>query len=210
MNKPLRAVISIVVILAIGFGAYSSYQRQQVRRNYPKQLITATVLPEARQLTNFNLTDNKNQSYTNQNLIGHWSMIFFGFTNCGYICPTTMAALKNMTVILQQRNIKAPQVIMISVDPQRDTVNRLNIYVSGYNPNFVGLTGLQEKIDLLAKNLNVLYIKTQIKNGDENYNIDHSGAILLINPAGKLSAIFSMPHNPNEMAHDFALIQKYS
>ena len=210
MKKIWLPIITLVAVIAIVAGAYSSYQMQQVRKNYAERLQTATVLPQPRAISSFNLLDNKNQTYTNQNLVGHWTMFFFGFTNCGYICPTTMAALKSMTSMLQQENIAAPQVILVSVDPERDTLTQLNTYVTAFNPAFIGLTGSQDSVDALAKDLSVLYIKLQPKTSEETYDIDHSGAILLINPKGQLTAIFSMPHQPEQMAHDFALIEKYA
>ncbi len=210
MNKGFMALIVIVAIVAAGFGVYSSYEKQYAKNNFSKQLETATVLPHTRSIANFALTDNKDKLYTNQNLQGHWSLLFFGFTNCGHICPTTMAELKKMTNILHKQNIKAPQIVLISVDPKRDTPQRLNQFVTGYDNSFIGLTGTMTKIDALAKNLNVLYLKFKPKNSDKEYDIDHSGTLLLLNPQGQLAALFSMPHKAKAMAHDFTLIQKYS
>lgn len=210
MNKSLLSVVVIVAIVAVGVGIFSSHKAQQAKANYAQNMQTATVLPHGRDIADFALTDNKDQTYTNKNLLGHWTMFFFGFTNCGHICPTTMAELKGMDSLLQKEKIKVPQVVLVSVDPKRDTVKRLNAYVTGYNPSFMGLTGSQAKIDALAKDMNVLYLKIKPKKGEKNYDIDHSGTILLINPQGKLAALFSMPHKAKAMAHDFALIQKFS
>lgn len=210
MKKKFIPAVILIAIVALFIGGYANYQKQQKELNYAQQLQTATVLPHTRDIAEFSLHDNKRQLFSNKDLLGHWSMVFFGFTNCGYVCPTTMAALKNMTVILQQKNIKAPQVILVSIDPKRDTIKKLNTYVTAYNSDFIGLTGTHKKINALAKDLNVLYLEVQPKANEENYDIDHSGAILLVNPQGKIAAIFSMPHQPEVMAHDFTLIQKYA
>jgi len=214
MNKNLVFVVAVIAVAAIGIGVFSNHKAQQAKANFSQNMQSATVLPHGRDIADFSLTSNKGQTYTSKNLLGHWTMLYFGFTNCGHICPTTMAELKNMTAQLQKEKIKAPQVIFVSVDPKRDTVKRLNAYVTGYNSTFMGLTGSQEKIDALAKGMNILYLKVQskknAKNHGKNYDIDHSGTVLLINPQGKLAALFSMPHKAKEMAHDFALIQKFS
>lgn len=208
MNKTLFSVTAIIALLAVGFGIYTNDQMQQARINYAQAMQTATVLPKARDIAAFSLIDNKNKIYTNQNLLGHWTMFFFGFTNCGYICPTTMAELKKMAELLEKEDIKPPKVVLVSIDPERDTIKRLNDYVTGYNPNFIGITGSQAKIDALAQNMNILHIKVNNNNNKKNYDIDHSGAILLIDPQGKLKAVFSMPHKAQQLAHDYALIQK--
>lgn len=214
MNKALLSTAIISAVIALGIGFYVG----NAKVNYNAKLETATVLAHPRDIDKFDLTDNLDKKFDNESLKGHWTLLFFGFTNCPHICPMTMAELKKAYEIMQQQKIPTPQVVLISIDPARDTIARLNTYVQGFNPHFMGATGSEVKIKNLTQNLHVLYMKvmkTMNKNQNkgntkENYDIDHSGSIFLINPQGQWSAIFSMPHKAKQIAHDVGLIQKYA
>lgn len=174
--------------------------------NANPELSAGTLLPQPRALNAFQLTGVDGKPFTNQNLKGHWSLLFFGFTNCGYVCPTTMVAVKKVYINLKNDKQLLPQVYLISIDPVRDTPERIRTYVTRFNPDFKGATGDQKQLDDLTRDLGVLYLKvkpsnTSLKQAD--YDIDHSGTLLLINPEGKLAAIFSMPHDPELITKDY-------
>jgi protein SCO1 len=165
-----------------------------------------TVLSPARAITPFSLTDNQNKPFTNPQLTGQWSFIFFGFTRCAMICPPTMHMLRQMYEQLEKDNVKKlPHVILVSVDPENDTPADMNKFVTSFNPKFIGVTGSPTEIAKFAKQMSVLYMKVT-QQGTET--IDHSGAILLINPEGKLQAVFSTPHDAKIIAKDYQTIIK--
>jgi len=170
--------------------------------------LNATVFPEAREVKPFSLIDNKNNAFTNDELKGHWTLMFFGFTSCPYICPTTMTELNKIyTKIKHSMSDSKLQVVMVSIDPGRDTVEKMNNYVTSFNPDFRGVTGKNDSTNKLAKDMNVLALKISSNTKESNnYDIDHSASIMLINPEGKLQGIFSMPHDANEIAKEFKLI----
>src|SRR5690606_14818655 len=126
-----------------------------------------------------------------------------------------MAELNKMYQDLKKAGNKPlPTVALITIDPKRDTVKRMHDYVQSFNKNFVGVRGSAEQIKSLTSNLGVLYMKvaqdqkTSVK--QENYDIDHSGTVFLINPEGHLAALFSMPHRADNLAKDFVKIEKHN
>ena len=170
-----------------------------------QDLVNASLYPEPKPINAFHLVNNLGKPFTEKELIGHWTMVFFGFTNCPSMCPTAMAVLNQMYGKL--RNVPLPVIVFISVDPKRDNLKKLGQYVQGFNPHFIGVTGSKAEIDGLTRQMSVLYIKIKPEAGSAGeYNIDHSGSILLINPQGQLHAVFSMPHDADKMVKDYTTI----
>lgn len=205
---PRITLLIIFAFLAFVLGAL-------IGRHWQKpldQLVqSATVLPTPRAVQPFQLVDSQNQLWTNQKLQGHWTLLFFGFTHCGYMCPTTMGVLKQVYEDLQKQNKPLPQVLFVSIDPDRDTPKKIKEYVSSFNPDFQGATGSKQQIEKLTHDFSVVYMKVAApkdeKAGAMNYQIDHSGTLLLINPKGELFAVFSMPHDAERITKDVGLIE---
>lgn len=168
--------------------------------------FNGTILQTPRDIKSFSLMGIDKQEFNNSSLQNQWTMIFFGFTQCGSICPTTLAELANMQQLLIDAHVEnLPRVVMISVDPERDTIERLQNYVTAFNPHFYGALGDSDSIEALTQELGIAYIKVMTKNNaeSENYDIDHSGTIMLFNPQGKLSAFFTIPHQAKALASDY-------
>jgi protein SCO1/2 len=174
------------------------------------ELTTATLYPDDfRKLEDFALSDQHGQTYTLDDLRGHWSLMFFGYSYCPDICPSTLYLLTQTDTLLGAENTAYPvEIIFVSVDPDRDTTDRLKEYVGYFNPEFTGLSGAQEQIDKLVNSLGVYYRKQESGDG-HTYLVDHSAGLFLINPAGKPQALFSAPHVPEQLAHDILQITKY-
>jgi protein SCO1/2 len=132
-------------------------------------------------------------------------MMFFGFTNCGMVCPTTMASLNSMYRTLQQQipDKQLPSVVMVSVDPERDTQERMNDYVTTFNKNFIGARAELPEITQLEKELHLVAVKMQAGTGKNQYTINHSAEIMVFNPEGKLQAFMSYPHDAEQMVVDY-------
>ena len=170
------------------------------------QQIDGVLLPEAIQIKNFHLTNNQGKAFTKDNLKNHWTMLFFGFTNCGMVCPTTMSELNKMYQILEKElpRDQLPQIVLISVDPERDSISRINDYVTAFNPHFIGARG---NIETLEKELHIIAVKMQVEGEEKNnYTINHSAEIMLMNPDAKLQAFMSYPHKADQMVKDYKLI----
>lgn len=201
------ALIMAFILFNVGMGFHHFSQEDAA------QLSTATVLPQPKPLTDFQLTGGNNKPFTNYDLDGHWTMMFFGFTHCASICPANLNVLNQIYKKLQTDKQQLPQVVFISIDPERDTAAGTQRYVMAFNPSFKGVVGTKAQIDAMAQELSVLYMKVK-KPGATNasdYEIDHSGTFMLLDPTGKLFAVFSMPHDMNNIVKDYETItQKYS
>lgn len=199
----MKKMIIVVVLIALIGGIWLGYKHEK-KNNYSSQQ-SSTIFSPPQPIAKFSLVDTNGKPFDNDALWGQWTFLFFGFTQCPQVCPAAMANLKQMyDVLLQQQQNPMPQVVLVSIDPEHDTLPKLKNYVVSFNPHFQGATGDMGAIDKLAASLNVLVFK------DKQGNIDHSGTILLMDPAGKLIAVFSSPHDPKALAHDFSLIVKNS
>lgn len=170
----------------------------------------ATVLHEPMHLPQFRLTDTKGNSFTNSSLQGIWSFLFFGYTYCPDICPTTLALLADTENRLQgQKEKHKRQYVFVSVDPQRDTIEHLGEYVTYFNPLFKGATGPEQEIQALTKPIGIRYQRSPEQRPAGDYLIDHSATILLVDPDGNLRALISPPHDAAVIAQDFRKITDY-
>lgn len=134
--------------------------------------------------------------FTNDDLKNHWSLLFFGYTNCPDICPMTMNVLAQSALLASKEGMSFPEVFFISVDPQRDSVEMLGEYVRYFDSSFTGVTGEAKMIEALTLQAGVVFMKVPSSSGNkDDYLVDHSASILLINPDGKLTAYLRPPHS---------------
>jgi protein SCO1 len=199
----LAIAISIVAVIAGMLLSRALVNRAEDSR--ATALVTGTLLDPPRPLPSFSLVDQANRAFDNERLRGRWSYLFFGFTNCPDVCPTTLRMLAQTEQSLSDLPpAERPQVILVSVDPKRDTPQQLVSYLKFFNPAFIGLTGEQEALDAFTRQLGVPVAITPTDNG--NYTVDHSAAIFLIDPSGAMRALFSPPHSPTSLADDYRRI----
>lgn len=211
-NTTFLVFLLFLIAAVAAMGIYASKHKKSNLPVLPKHVdIDGTFLKAPRTIAPFQLTDNTGKAYTNKDLQGHWTMMFFGFTNCGFVCPTTMAAMNIMYHKLQKElpAAKMPQVMMVSVDPARDSVNKMDAYVKSFNTHFRGARADLAHTDVIEKSLNVVAVKIIPKNGDKkHYTISHSANIMVIGPKGELRAFLNFPHQGPQLAHDFMTIEK--
>jgi len=164
------------------------------------------VLPEPRVLGEFRLVDQQGEAFSLEDLRGHWSLLFFGFTHCPDICPSTLYDLQQVYRSLETGTAAANpwQVIFVSVDPERDTPERLEEYVAWFDPDFVGVTGAPEQLAPLAMRVGVAFRIEEHEPGAPNYAVDHSASVFLTDPQGRLHGVFPAPHDAAVMARDLA------
>lgn len=149
---------------------------------------------EPRQISEFVMIDHLGDPVGLSNLKGGWSLLFFGFTTCPDVCPTTLSVLNDAMRGLEE----PPAVVMVSVDPDRDTPERLAQYVPAFNPDFIGYTGTFEETVKLAEQLNIAFGKVP---GDVpgSYLVDHSASLVLIDPGGRYAGFIKAPHNASNI-----------
>ena len=175
----------------------------------PNSLLknSTVLLDQQRPLSAFNLVDHKGKPFTPSELKGKWSFLFFGYTHCPDVCPATMFVMSEMRKSLGDGASSEPvHVYFVSVDPERDTPEVLSEFVPFYNPEFVGISGSNDELNKLTKQLGILYLKAPNPYDESSYLMDHTTSVVLINPQGNLYGLFPAPHMANTMAEDFRTI----
>jgi len=168
-----------------------------------ESLAHATVLSEPRPVAAFELSDQHGHAFTQEQFRGRWSLLFAGFTHCPDICPGTLALL---TDVQQRAGISPDQLrtVFISVDPERDTPENLAEYLDFFNPEWTALTGPKSELDRLMASLELAYVRVPTGGGD--YTVDHSTALVLIDPEGRMRGYFSAPLEVEELVDDLGRI----
>lgn len=182
--------------------------------NHPKPnavnlQINGVYLSTPTAINDFHLTDHLGNTFTKANLQGQWTLLFFGFTNCGMVCPTTMAALNGMYKTLQAQlpPNELPKIVFVSIDPERDTVKRLNEFINAYNPSFIGARASIEDTETLMKQFHIVSAKMQADGpGKARYTLDHTAEIFVVNPEAKLQASLAFPAHADQLVNDYKSI----
>lgn len=149
------------------------------------------VFPVAREIKPFKLMTG-NQAFSLNNLHGHWTLLFFGFTHCHSICPITLEKLNEIYPILVKHHPEL-QIVFISLDPDRDTPTSASQYAKRFNQKFIGVTGKINEIRKLQSQLGIAALREKNQNNDQ---LQHASTILLINPAGKWTGLLNNNNTP--------------
>lgn len=206
MNK---SSIVIVAVLALAGGFALSWV---ISSNKPVQLEAGTWLGEqARALPEFELLDHNSQPLTRASLNGKWNLIFFGYTHCPDICPTSLQTLSDMLQKIDDPDVaNALRVYFVSVDPERDRPEVLASYVGYFSPAFTGATAQVDQLRPLTRSLGIAHeIRNRVE-GNPVYDVDHSAAIVLVNPQAEFAGLFGAPHDSAAMARDMTRIVEYN
>ena len=183
------ALAAFITIIVAGF----VYRIQQPRiLTVSEMQVNGLYLHKIpRNFGDISLVDHHGQVFDNDRLLGKWTLVFFGFTYCPDICPTTMGFLNELMGQLEGTEAEDTEVVMVTVDPARDTVEQLASYVPYFNPDFTGVTGDFLDIHRFATALNTPFRK--VPGEGENYQVDHSANVALINPRGDYHGFFKAP-----------------
>jgi len=205
---PLPLTIAGMVLLLVGVLAARyllSPHGQAISPEAPPH-----YLKDARRITGFSLLDDNNQPFAPGRLQGKWTFMFFGYTNCPDVCPTTLLVMKSVWAKMPAalKSAPGPQLVFISVDPDRDTPQRLKKYVRFFHPDFIGVTGKADQIDKLTNQVGVRYGFDDAADG-KGYTVNHSAQIILLDPEGKMRAVFSPPHKADAILHEYIQIRNY-
>jgi protein SCO1/2 len=184
-----RTVTIIVCLIMLVIGAFVWTMNQPVVMNDHGAIVLSTP----RIFSDFDLVDHRGEAFTKERLTDKWTMIFFGFTNCPDVCPTTLATLNETYRKLKDAEKENLQIVMISLDAERDSVEKLAEYMPYFNSEFIGVTGNKHLIRRLTAEINVAYNKIPLEG--EDYTVDHSTQIVLVNPKGDYHGFFKAPHS---------------
>ena len=202
MNKSSIAIVAVLALIGgflISLYGYS---------NRPIELENGFWFGEqARALPEFELIDHRRQKLTRAQLQGQWSLMFFGYTHCPDICPTSLQTMSDMVEAIDDTDVTSDlQVYFVSVDPERDSPEILADYVTYFNPDFTGATAELDKLTPLTRSFGIAHTLRNKTEGSLDYDVDHSAAIVLVNPQAEYAGLFGAPQDAQMMARDITLI----
>ena len=208
MGRSARTLgTGVVLIVAFVLGLFAA--RHWSAGSAPAPVLThATFYPTPQALGELELTDHDGKPLTADTLRGHWWLVFFGFTQCPDVCPTTLATLARTRAGLADLPAELqPRVLLISVDPERDTPERLAGYVRHFDPQFVGATGSLEAVAETARRFGVPYARVAGAGG--GYTLDHGAGVFFVDPRAAIEAYSSAPHDPTVLAADYRALVSF-
>ena len=197
---PKNLIVAVALVIALAAGAFVAMRTQA-----PVAPASALVLPAPNPVPEFSLLNQHGEAVDQAVFEGQWDLVFFGFTHCPDICPTTLQVLASAKKALAENGRQTlPRIVLVSVDPERDTPEILGEYVNYFGQGSLGLTGTLEEIRKLTGGLGIFFEKQP---GDgENYAVDHSAAVLVIDPDGRFHSLFSGPHVVDNYVRDLPLV----
>ncbi|WNV03411.1 SCO family protein [Candidatus Methylospira mobilis] len=167
-------------------------------------LSAGTFFPTARPIADFNLKFENGAEFTRKDLTGHWTALFAGYTHCPDVCPTALAQLKAAKAKLGADAEKLT-ILFLSVDPERDTPDRLADYVHYFDPSFRAATGSEQQINAFAANLFIVHMKAPNESSG-GYEVGHSAELILIDPKGRHAGFLRSPFVPETLAADLKAV----
>lgn len=203
----MAAAVALAAVLAGAWLLDVDREYESRARLLPDQVMR--LLPEPKPLADFTLTDDANRVFDLARLKGKWSFLFFGFTHCPDVCPTTLADLAGARehIARSAAGDANVQFVFVSVDPNRDTAGKLGPYVRAFDTSFVGVTGDDAQIAKLAGQLGAFY-EVASTPGAQDYSVTHSAAVFLVDPQARQHAVFAPPHDARVISERFKVVRE--
>ena len=199
-----RNIIFILLVLFSITGLFTYFQSLPSLLEKKPSLITGKILVRPMEIDNFELIDQNNEAFNKKSLEGGWTVLFFGYTNCPDVCPTTiykLAEIKNgIKEDLPSANFNT---VLVTLDPDRDSTERLEEYIGYFDETMLGVTGTYENIQSFTSSLSVFY---QRINKEEGYDFNHTASIFVFDKDGSLFATMSPANTVGELESDFFTI----
>ncbi len=200
---PLKnLLVGVALLITLLAGIVTFLLVEQSPGDGPPQ--TAMLFADAVDLPEFKLLDHDGNAVGRDVFRDHWNLVFFGFTHCPDICPMTLAVLADAKRQMADRGLTLPRIVLVSVDPERDTPELLGQYIGHFGDGNLGLTGELGEIRKLTTALGIFFSKTD--STGESYSVDHSAVVVIINPDGRQVGIFSSPHKAGNFVRDLPII----
>lgn len=199
MTRVQKTVFVLIALVALVLGLTVHKVLNNQRQTDPTQLLDAGIvlLPQSRTLPSISLTDQDGKPVAVNELKDKWSLLFFGYTFCPDICPTTLAQMRELKGLLPEAARNNLRVVLVSVDPNRDTPQQLKQYLGYFDPAFLGYTGELASIQKLANAVSIPFIPADTSK--ENYTVDHSGNLVVIGPDGTQRGFIRAPLNNQKL-----------
>ena len=209
-QKSKQITMFFFVALAAVAGLYSSkvYFQENSTEN-PDNITFQSLLtyPKTKTFSGFTLINQDEQNITIDDFANRWTLLFFGFTHCPDVCPTTLTELQKTFKLLEDKKLpEMPQVIFVSVDSERDSSKILKDYIAFFNPAFIAATADHANLLSITSQVGVAYHIGDHQTGDTSYSVDHTAAVFLVDPNKQLFGIFRTPHEATKIAHDLSML----
>jgi len=202
-----RLPIWLILVAALAAGAGLWLSQHYFAAASAPALRNAVLYPEPRPLPDFHLAQANGQPLQAASWRGHWNVVYFGYTSCPDVCPTTLAVFKQAWKELGAHQLAdRVRFDFISVDPPRDTPEQLARYVAFFSPDFIAATGSDAELTALTRALGLMYARTTDVNGA--VQVDHSGSAVIIDPQGRLVGMFRPPFTATELVSDLTTLAR--
>lgn len=199
MTRTQKTVFILVALVALILGLTVNKVLNGRSEGNSADLIDAGIilLPQSRAVPDVQMTDQDGQPVALDSLKGKWSLLFFGYTYCPDICPTTLAQLRQVKSELPKEAVERLQVVLVSVDPNRDTPTQLKQYLGYFDKDFRGLTGSVEDTQTLSNGLSIPFIPADTSK--PGYTVDHSANLAIVGPDGRQRGFVRAPFNNQKL-----------
>jgi len=203
--------IILVAALAVASGLWGM-QHWMLRNEHARpQLQAVKLFDQPRVLPSFSLQQSDQTPLIPGELKGHWTLVFLGFTHCPDVCPTTLAQLAQA-----QKQWAAlpdsirPRVLFVSVDPDRDTPDAIGEYAHAFHRDTLAATADVPALEAFARSLSVVFMSVQTQKGTppEQYSVDHSASLAVLDPQGRMAGVIVPPLDPQAIASDLSALTK--
>lgn len=199
MSKKRFVLYLLPIALAAALAGYMV--SRELAREPVLQLASGTALQEPRALAPFTLSDQAGAPFGNAELTGQPSLLFFGFTHCPDVCPTTLAM---MAQLHREPALSGLRIVFVTVDPKRDDPATLKQYVEAFGGGITGLTGSERALAPLLSSLGVVHAIQQL--GGDDYTVDHSANIFYLDARGAFAAVFTPPFGIDGLRADLTTL----
>jgi protein SCO1/2 len=216
-RRVMGAGLVLAVLMAVALGYWAYHQA----RPMPPDPPGVQTLEEPVPVPAFTLVDHRGQPFTQERLRGKWTLMFFGYTHCPDVCPTTLAALNSAYHTLEQQDpglLTRTQFVFVSVDPFRDSPAVLSSFVTYFNPQFIGLTGTPVELQRLTGPMGMSYSYVDPATGEpvgattqrpqHNYQVDHGASFYVFDERARIVAWVMPPHTGERIFSMFEHIRR--
>lgn len=206
MENSIAGAARIIVIVILASVATAAGWFASSYFSTPKSPQHALVFPEPMPLPEFELTDQDGARFGREDFNGRWTLLFFGFTHCPDICPATLQVMSLASQRLADERQDIPRLVLVSVDPERDTPTIMKRYTGHFGDDVVGITGEIDELVKLTKALGIYFEREDAAPNEQSYNVAHSAHVLVLDDSGNYAAVFRPPHSIDAIAADLPLI----
>jgi protein SCO1/2 len=200
-----RSFVWLILLAALAAGAGLWLGGRWSSPRHRPELANAALYPQPRPLPDFRLQRADGGALVPADWHGRWNVVYFGYTSCPDVCPTALAEFKQAWKLLGERGLQQRvRFDFVSVDPERDTPEKLRSYVAFFSPDFVAATGSDEQLTALTRALGLIYSRSTRPDG--TIEVDHSGSAVIIDPQGRVAGIFRPPFAARQVADDLGAL----